>query len=215
MLGAALLMCAASVASAQHRTTTRSSSSVPDHRTELIPLGGYAWTSAFDVYTGISYGELDIKDAGFYGGALDVNVEKNPGRVSQLRLLYRRSDTKVQFRSASMLNPIEVDAAVEYWHIGGVGGVPRGNVVPFAAVTLGGTRLVSDDGDDWKFSTMLGLGVKVYTSEKIGLMIQGNWAFTWIDSWGAMTIGTGGAGVSVGGTGISQFDAGGGLIINF
>jgi hypothetical protein len=166
-----------------------------------------------DVYTGVSYGEIDMKDAGFFGAALDVNVQKRSAKTAQLRFLYRRSETTAQFRSAGLALPFESDVAVEYWHVGGLGGMPRGNVMPYATFTLGGTRLVSTA--TWKFSTMLGLGVKVYKSEKVGLMIQGTWAFTFMETWGGVTVGTGGAGVSLGGTGVSQLDVGGGLIIGF
>ena len=214
MMGAALVACAASVASAQTLTTSNSSSTIAEHRGEFIPLGGYAWTMGFDVYTGISYGTIDLKDAGFFGAAIDVNTQKQAsGKTAQIRLLYRRSNTTAQFRAATLAQPFETDASVEYWHIGGLAGVPRGNVMPYATFTVGGTRLIAGGDDTWKFSTMLGLGVKVYKSPKIGLMIQGTWPFTFMETWGGVTVGTGGAGVSLGGTGISQLDVGGGLIV--
>ena len=216
MMGAALVACAASAASAQTPTTGGTTDFVTSHRGELIPLGGYAWTMGFDVYTGLSYGTIDLKDAGFFGAAIDVNTQKRAsGKTAQIRLLYRRSNTTVQFRSATLAQPLESDASVEYWHIGGLAGVPRGNVMPYATFTVGGTRLVAEGDDVWKFSTMLGLGVKVYKSPKIGLMIQGTWPFTFMESWGGVTVGTGGAGVSLGGTGVSQIDVGGGLIVTF
>jgi hypothetical protein len=62
---------------------------------------------------------------------------------------------------------------------------------------------------------IFGLGVKVYTSGKIGVLVQGNWPITFTDAWGGVTVGTGGAGVSFGGTGISQLDIGGGLFVSF
>jgi hypothetical protein len=208
------MVCMASVASAQMHSS-RPSGSVAAHRGELIPLGGYAWTMGFDVYTGLTYGEIDLKDAGFFGVALDLNAQRGSGKTGQVRLLYRRSNSTLQFRSAGLAQPIEADASVEYWHIGGVGGVPRGDVMPYATVTVGGTRLITENDDTWKFSTLLGLGVKVYKSPKVGLMIQGTWAFTFMDTWGGVTVGTGGAGVSLGGTGVSQLDVGGGLVIMF
>ena len=213
MVGMALAACVTSAASAQTQTE-RITSGPGATRAELIPLGGYAWTMGFDVYTGISYGEIDLKDAGFFGGAIDVNARNMGGKIGQVRFLYRRSNTTAQFRSASLTQPFEADVAVEYWHVGGVGGMPRGNTMPYATFTLGGTRLVGDEDDAWKFSTMLGLGVKVYTSPKVGLMLQGTWAFTFMDTWGGVTIGTGGAGVSLGGTGVSQLDLGAGLVIS-
>jgi hypothetical protein len=87
--------------------------------------------------------------------------------------------------------------------------------MPFTSITLGGTRFSAGGDDEWKFSMIFGLGVKVYTSPKVGIMIQGNWPITFTDSWGGVTVGTGGAGVAIGGTGVSQLDVGGGLIICF
>jgi hypothetical protein len=216
MVVATLAVCVVSVASAQTPTAGSTADYVTAHRGELIPLGGYAWTMGFDVYTGISYGEIDLKDAGFLGVALDVNTQKNgSGKTGQIRFLYRRSNTTAQFRAAALAQPIESDVSVEYWHVGGLAGVPRGNVMPYATFTVGGTRLIAGDEDAWKFSTMLGLGVKVYKSPKVGLMIQGTWPFTFMETWGGVAVGSGGAAVSLGGTGISQLDVGGGLIVTF
>lgn len=152
----------------------------------------------------------------FWGIAIDVNVARQTGKTGQLRLLYRREDSNVVFTPYLAGNPsASLDAAVEYWHIGGLGGVTRGKAMPFTSVTLGGTRFIAEGTDEWKFSMIFGLGVKVYTSPKVGIMIQGNWPITFTDSWAGVTVGSGGAGASFGGTGISQLDVGGGLIIQF
>lgn len=216
LLAALLIAIAAVPASAQRTREASGSSSERPSRGELIPLGGYAWTMSFDVYSGISYGEVDLEDAPFFGGAIDINAgPRGGGKTGQVRLLYRRSETTAQFRTSDFATPFEADVAVEYWHIGGVAGVPRGNTMPYGTFTIGGSRLIAGDEDVWKFSTILGLGVKSYMSPKVGLMLQGSWAFTWIDTWGGLAFGTGGASVAVGGTGISQLDVGGGLIIRF
>jgi hypothetical protein len=212
--GVLCLLLVAPAARAQYSASTTAARPAAAHKAELIPLGGYAWTMAMDVYTGLTTGELDFKDAAYYGAALDVNLAP-PGayKTAQLRLLYRRSDSKLQLKSYTDVQ--EVDAAIEYWQIGGLGGVKKGNAMPFTCITLGGTRLVAGDTDDWKFSMIFGLGVKVYTSPKVGFMIQGNWPITFTDTWGGVSVGTGGASVGITGTGISQLDVGGGLIVCF
>jgi len=211
---AAVVMLTASVSSAQNTTRRSSGSRSPEPRMELIPMGGYAWTLGMDAVVNGFPGELDFSDSPYYGAALDFNVTP-PGayKKGQVRLMYRRSDGNVEI--TGLANKFEADAAVEYWHIGGVTGIVKGNSMPFATVTLGGTRLSAGDEDEWKFSMIFGLGVKVYTSPKLGLMLQGNWPITFTDTWGGVTVGTGGAGVGIGGTGISQLDVGGGLIIRF
>lgn len=216
----AVLSLTAAVASAQN-TVRRSQE--PMHASEypkvdLIPMGGYAWTMSMDAVANGFAGEIDITDAAYYGLALDFNVAP-PGsyKTAQVRLLYRRQDAEVEFRGFSGLGGTfpAIDAAIEYWHIGGVTGVMRGNAMPFATVSLGGTRLDAGDDDSWKFSMIFGLGVKIYSSPKFGFMLQGNWPITFTDTWGGVTVGTGGAGVGIGGTGISQLDVGGGIIIRF
>ncbi|MDH4037229.1 MAG: hypothetical protein OEV86_07035 [Candidatus Krumholzibacteria bacterium] len=216
LLGFTCALLMAPTAQAQY-SASRTSAPATGHKAELILLGGYAWTMSQDVYVGVTGGELDFSDAGFYGAALDINLAR-PGayKTGQVRLMYRRSDGEVQFKPyTSLTDRQSVDASIEYWQIGGLGGVRRGNAMPFTAITLGGTRLSAGGTDDWKFSMIFGLGVKVYMSPKVGLMIQGNWPITFTDSWGGVTVGTGGAGVAIGGTGISQLDVGGGLIICF
>jgi hypothetical protein len=87
--------------------------------------------------------------------------------------------------------------------------------MPFTQVTLGGTRFSGGGQDEWKFSMIFGLGVKYYASPKVGIMLQGNWPITFTDSYGGVSVGTGGLGVGITGTGVSQLDLGGGLIICF
>jgi len=216
ILSALLCALAASTASAQYTSTTPTYGSKPASKADIVLLGGYAFTLSQEVYSGLTGGDLDINDNAFYGVALDFNVVRQPGKTGQLRLMYRREDSEVVFRPFTPSNPtLSMDCAVEYWQIGGVGGIRRGNAMPFTSVTLGGTRLSVDDaGDDWKFSMIFGLGVKVYTQGKLGFMIQGNWPITFTDTWGGVTVGTGGAGVALGGTGISQIDIGGGIFIS-
>jgi hypothetical protein len=217
-VSAAVLAMTVATASAQNTVRRSSSSSYQtEPRVDLIPMAGFAWTMAMDVYANGYPGELDFSDEVYYGGALDFTVSP-PGsmKTAQVRLMYRRSDGQVELRGNNFLGEdLSVDAAVEYWHIGGVTGMMKGKSMPFATVSLGGTRLVAGDQDEWKFSMIFGLGVKVYTSPKMGILLQGNWPITFTDTWGGAYVGTGGAGVSIGGTGISQLDLGGGLIIRF
>lgn len=211
---AVLLALAASAASAQY-TSQPSYGTAPASKADIVVLGGYAFTLSQDVYpVGVPAGEIDMDDAAFYGVALDFNVARQGDKHGQLRLLWRREDSEIVYRPYAGGGGVSIDGAIEYWQIGGVGGMRRGNAMPFTSVTLGGTRLVGEDGDAWKFSMIFGLGVKIYTQGKFGFMIQGNWPITFTDTWGGVTVGTGGAGVAIGGTGISQIDIGGGIVIS-
>ena len=128
----------------------------------------------------------------------------------QVRLLYRRQDTQLTFKHLGSTDTLG-DVAVEYWHVGGVGAKSMNNdkVMPFGSFSLGGTRYAVDVGDEWKFSIILGLGAKVYLNNRIGLMVAGQMPVTFTSAF--LGIGTGG--LSIGGTGIFQFDLTAGLII--
>ena len=209
-----LLSAVAGNAFAQYSGSS-SSSSGSEHKADIVVLGGYAFTMGQDVVLNYTdAGELDVDDAPFFGVALDFNLVRQPGKEGQLRLLWRREDSDATFQSFTPggINRTR-ECSFEYYQIGGVGGVRKGNVLPFGSVTLGATRLAVEGTDDWKFSMIFGLGAKIYSSGKIGFMIQGNWALTFTDAWGSATFGTGGAGIGISGTGISQLDIGGGVLI--
>ena len=174
-------------------------------RFEIIPMGGYVWTiSQSATYNGRG-GDMDVKSSGFWGIAVDINAM--PGL--QGRLLYRRQDSQLTFKQGGTTEDLG-DIAVEYWHVGVVKAkMIKDNVMPFTSLSLGGTRYVFDDGDDWKFSVILSLGAKVYINDKIGLMFAGQLPMTFTSAF--LGIGTGG--LSIGGSGIVQLDLVAGLII--
>lgn len=188
----------------------------PPHKVELNVLGGYAWTFSRQIYNPVGASQtLDIKDNGYYGVALDFNLE----RGGQLELLWRRENSQVTLRDfpgapASTLD----DVAIQYWQVGGLGGYMKGNIFPFGAITLGATQLIfkdSDLSDDWRFSIIFGLGMKYYASDRFGIRIQGNLPFTFVNGGGSVVCGPAGCYSAVGGTGVGQFDIGGGLFVGF
>ena len=157
-------------------------------------------------------GDVDIKDSPFWG--IEAAFNARPG--GQLILLYRRQDSDAEFRGLN-LQYASAPLAVEYWHIGGLGGVPRenGKVLPFTSITLGGTRYIYESEDSWKFSLIIGLGAKLYVSERLGFKIQGSMPWTITNGGLGFAFGGGGGGVYVGGTGIVQMDVQGALMLMF
>jgi len=176
----------------------------PAPRVDIIPMGGWVWTVSQSATYNLNSGDIDFKSGEYYGIALDIY--KVP--VMQIRLLYRRQDTQLTFKQAGFTNDI-ADVSIEYWHIGAVKGIQKGNVKPFTTLSLGGTRYVYDGGDEWKFSMILGLGAKIHLNPKLGIMLAGQMPFSFTGAF----LGVGGGGVSVGGTGIAQFDVTLGLIV--
>jgi len=182
------------------------------HRFEISPFGGYTWTFARDFYLNNAAGRLDVKDSGMWGIALDINLPYKPG--SQVQLLYNRQDSKLQWKAYNSFDTREVDFDTEYWHIGGLYGLPQGNILPFTLLTLGGTRYIVDGGDDvWKFSIIFGLGAKVYANDRFGLKFQGRFPMTIFSGGGAIGCGTGGCYTSIGGSGVAQFDLSAGVML--
>ena len=211
VLAAAVLAVLPGVAAAQQR---RSGATQP-HRFEITPYAAYSWTFARDFYYGPTLGRLDVSDSGVWGIALDYNMPYKPG--SQIELLYSRQDSDLEFEGASLgaAGRRSADLSVEYWHIGGLYGQRRGQVFPFGVLTLGGTRFASKDfnEDIWKFSIIFGFGAKLYAGERFGLRIQGRFPFSIMSGGGAVGCGSGGCYTSVGGTGLGQFDVGGGVML--
>jgi len=192
---------------------------IPEHKVEITVGGGYVWTFGKSGYynTAANQGTIDIKDSGYWDITLDFNPATSAGpKVGQLELLFRQQPgTDVQFKVGNIVqNQQQMD--VNYYQIGGLGGIPRGKALPFGVFSLGATQYhfkSSALSDEWKFSMIFGLGVKYYASEKMGIRIQGNLPVTFFSS---------SAGVACppcsyyySGTGVWQIDVGGGLFLNF
>jgi hypothetical protein len=173
-------------------------------RLDIIPMGGYVWTLSQSATYNLNSGDIDIKSGGFYGLAVDIYAMP----FMQVRLLYRRQDSQLTFKRGGITEELG-DVAVEYWHVGAIKGMQKGKVKPFTGLSLGATRFDFDREDDWKFSIILSLGAKIYLNDKIGVMVAGQMPFSFTGAF----VGIGTGGVSLGGTGIAQFDVAAGLII--
>ena len=186
---------------------------------ELSGFGGYQFGGQIPT----SIGEVDFKDNATYGLALEVPMSMKPG--SSLLLWYNRMDTDIRLNTGWEKVTLG-SAALNYFQAGGLYNVDRGTpVVPFTLVTLGATwmdpsssaRYQGGGGytfdDVTKFSFMLGGGVKYWTSERLAVRIQFNLAMTFINSGAYMGVGTGGASISVGGSGFAQGAILGGLTL--
>lgn len=196
------------------RQTSRVRMNQAQHKVELNLFGGYRFTFSRRVCDFFECGSLDLKDSGFWALELDINVQP----YTQLALLYDRQDTQITFNPDFGTKRTIGDVAVEYWHIGGLRGVPQGNIMPFGSFTLGATRLNyknSTLSDDWFFSMILGGGAKIYASDRIGLRIQARLPFTFTSAYWGVGCGSGGCGSTIGGYGIGQLDFSGGLMLLF
>ena len=181
---------------------------------EFTPEANYLWTSRIsatipDGSGGLRTGDIDIKDSGAYGFTVDIEVR--PG--TQLEFLYLRQDSDLTFKPFTGPEETLIEGvATSYYHVGALQGFKRGNVLPFTGLTLGATQF-SSDNSEWKFSFGFNAGAKVYLNERIGLRLHGRVLASMLDTSAGIWAGTGGVGLTVGGSALWQWDLGGGLVI--
>ena len=141
---------------------------------------------------GAGYGFVDA-----YGVAMDVLLAPGMG----LRLQYSRTDTKSHFRPYSgfpSFEPRNFNIANEYYQIGAIKSIEKGNIEPFGAFTLGAARYYEKDLDEslWRFAITAGLGVKFFFNEKIGIKVQGDFMMPMYFEGLGFYFGSGGSGLT-------------------
>lgn len=199
-----LAMALATNASAQARRTPRA----PLSKIELTGYAGYQFgLSSLSTLSG----QIDIKDNVNYGGSIGLRV-----RPQQfIELTVNRWDTDLRVRG---VNPSSTRIGVTNFYLGGFQEIPKGNIRPFFGFGLGATWFAPKEGvlgDDWRFSAMLGGGVKIWLGEaqKVGIRLGGNLLMTFLSSsWGGYC-GTGGCGLGLFGTGIADLNFTAGLTL--
>lgn len=183
------------------------------HRLEIGVHGGYVWTGSRDAsYSPAVTGQVDVRDSAHWGITADFTVRPN----AQVELLYNRQKSDFVFRDPLQPEQVITSAAVEYWHLGGLYGVPYGKLVLFASMTIGATRIAYDTpgyGDTWKMSFILGGGVKAYVNPRLGLRAQARVPFTLVSGGIALGCGSSGCASTISGTGVFQVDVLGGAFV--
>ena len=177
-------------------------------RFEITPF--YGWQ--FGGGVAVIGGDLEIKDAAVYGVILDVTMR--PG--TQLELSYSRQETELQSNPFGLPRETLFDMTVEYWQIGGLGFTQRGGARPFGSFTLGATHYNPDsvtlDGE-WRFSMVLGGGVKIIPSERLGIRLQGHLLTTFLSTGSGIWCGGGGCSFGLFGSGILKGEVSAGVIL--
>jgi len=187
---------------------------------EVTPFIGWQFNSGVTTYNG----EADIKNDVNYGVALDFNVPYNEG--AQLELLWIMQKSRLDFRefdptTGPGIKETLFDLYMHYFQIGGVYGLRNENIMPFGSVSLGAALFHPSNPvrnfnvrDEWRFSATLGLGAKVYMSDRVGLRLQGRLLMPFQWGSGGFFCGTGGCNIGVGTTtSILMADLTAGLII--
>lgn len=219
-----VLCCSVFAAATQAQVaTTRSGGGRGADGRPPIELGGfygYSWTWSQDTYlydsgTGqTTYGNLDIKDSGFWG--VNLNYPLRPD--TWLELLYSNQSSDLVFKRVGDQD-LETKLKVEYYQIGAVRALRKDDrVVPFTSLSLGWTTVKATEAggqSESNFSMVIGVGAKIYASERIGLRVQARLPVTFTSGGLGFGFGTGGASAGFYGTGVTQTDVSAGAFLRF
>lgn len=195
------------VAFAQDSTAART---MPKHRFEITPYGGYVWTRGYDVQLGGQRGNLDVRDGVDFGVTAGYAVKDS---LAQIELIYSHQSSDVFFEFSGQ----ETDygqVSIDHLHLGALFGVPSGKTVWFTTLSLGTSRWAPEGGDEaWRFSLMFGLGAKYPVNERFGLRFQARIPYMFVADSAAYACNDSGCLSSAGGHSMWQFDLIVGLII--
>ena len=223
LIGLALIVAFTlpALAEAQGRRGGRApvSSSILNHRFEIHGFYGYKWTWSRRVQVGLRTGNADIKDSGMWGGQLDFNL----GQGRQVSLVYTQQDSKIDFNPDAGPKEDVSDVTVREYQIGGLAGVPQGNILPYGSFTLGLTHFSPSNPrpgyaaleSTTRFSVIPGLGVKIYAGERVIIRGQARLPIAFFGGGVGFGCGGGGCGTTIGGYGLTQFDLSGGIGLRF
>ncbi|HEU5073374.1 MAG TPA: hypothetical protein VFU02_04365 [Polyangiaceae bacterium] len=161
---------------------------------EITPHVGYQFGGSTEVEASeeqvdeeaATNGELDIASAPSFGVTFDSRV--HGGGYAELS--YSRQQTNLGLRTPGNPRQEVFDMSVEYIQIGGLmdfRATDYSRVAPFFLMTLGTTRFAPDDesglGDEWRFSVVLGAGVKIaLIGERFGIRAQARMLTTFLSS---------------------------------
>ncbi|MCT4624453.1 MAG: hypothetical protein N4A46_12590 [Schleiferiaceae bacterium] len=178
---------------------------------QLTLYTGYQFGSSTNYY-GYQSGRFKVN--GSQDWAAMLSVAARPG--TQIEFSYTYMSTSAQFERAGIIDESVGDVDIHYYQIGGVqeSNVSE-NVDLFGTVAFGGTTFAPKDSryqNNTFFSIGLGGGLKLWISDAIGIRAQARLLMP--VTWGGLTFGTGGAGITTGSSIISG-DIGGGLIFRF
>lgn len=174
----------------------------PERMMEVGLTYNYQFGGKFYYYQN-GYKELRVSDSDSYGITMSFPTNKWNTR---LELSFFNQDTQISGDHGFGTE----DLAVRYYQIGVVKEMPKGNIIPYGAFSMGAIELNprgSGHDDVWKFALTLGGGVKYYFTKNIGLKIEGRMMVP--IAYGGLYFGTSGSGASASATTLQAYIGGG------
>jgi opacity protein-like surface antigen len=172
-VAAGLLCLAAGPAAAQSYVYVEPS----PRNLEITPFAGLFWSTQVNT----SSGSVVFDAAPDFGATLNIQVDGK----SQIEILYAFARPRARFQSTSPFyaSSPSFPVTTQYLQLGGLTTFQQGSVEPFLAGGLGMAWFHPSDvqvpgaatiqpADTWLFAFNLGLGVKWFLSDAIGLRLE-------------------------------------------
>ena len=194
--------------------------SAQDKGIEIGATYSYMWGGSYNLYEG----EIQMDDGSQWGGNISFALRPD----TKLEFYYANQPSHAKFyryytvgNNNPALDKLDNDVTVQYFQLGSIYQIPKGNVQPFLGIYAGAVMFHPKGQaqgltleDKWNFAMSFAGGVKLYASEKFGIRLQGRLLLPMYFSGGGIYVGTGGAGVGLGaGVPIVQGDVGVGLFL--
>lgn len=181
---------------------------------QVTPFAGYRMGGQIDAQdTDIS---IELDDSASFGLLVNWPAKNN----TEWELHYSNQQTEARIEDAATASEARVDFDAHAFQIGGTYLFEGSdNVLPYLAMTIGGTYISTPGESDTFFSGSLGLGVKFFPSSRVGLRLEARGYATLINSSSRIFCSTApdvsGCAISVAGDIAGQIETFAGITIQF
>ena len=134
---------------------------------QLTPFAGYRMGGEIDAAD--SNISIKLEDSPSFGLLLNWPTKDN----TEWEILYSSQRTQADISDAETADETTVDFDTQTLQLGGTYLFEGNNtVLPYLAMTLGGTYVSTNGESDTFFSGSIGLGIKLFPSSRVGLRLE-------------------------------------------
>ncbi len=162
-----------------------------ENSTRIIELGAtynYQFGGKIHAFHNGRYKEFRVDDSESYTITASVPTKWN----TRIELSFFNQNSKISGGN----NFGEEYLAIRYYQVGVIKEMPKGDIIPYGAFSVGAVELNPDGSrydNIWKFALTLGGGLKYYITKSVGIKIEGRLMAP--ITYGGLYFGTGGSGV--------------------